>query len=178
MDIRLVTRDDAERLAEYYRSNSSHFCRWEPIREREYYSEASLQVRLSDHEQLQRSGNAAYFIGFYNNNLIAHCSLTNIVYGPFRACNMGYGVDKKWEGTGTMSKICAAAIEYAFAQLELNRIMANYMRCNERSANLLKKLGFSEEGLAKKYLNINGRWEDHVLTSLVNPANLEYPLHS
>ena len=70
-----------------------------------------------------------------------------------------------------MSKLCQAALKYAFNELELNRVMANYMPGNERSGNLLKKLGFSEEGLAKKYLKINGRWEDHVLTSLVNPAN-------
>lgn len=70
-----------------------------------------------------------------------------------------------------MSKLCLAAIKYAFHELDLNRIMANYMPSNERSGILLRKLGFSEEGLAKKYLKINGRWEDHVLTSLVNPAN-------
>lgn len=70
-----------------------------------------------------------------------------------------------------MSKVCEAAIEYAFGQLDLNRIMANYMPCNERSGGLLKKLGFSKEGLARKYLKINGRWEDHVLTSLLNPKS-------
>jgi ribosomal-protein-alanine N-acetyltransferase len=45
------------------------------------------------------------------------------------------------------------------------------MLSNERSGKLLNKLGFSEGGLAKNYLKINGRWEDHVLTSLLNPAN-------
>ncbi len=171
MEIRLVRKDDARRLADYYSSNAHHFYLWEPIREAEYYSEASMEVRLSEFEEQHRGANAAHFIGLDGGTVIAHCSLTNIVYGPFRACYMGYGVSKKFEGTGTMSKLCQAAIKYAFDELELNRVMANYMPGNERSGNLLKKLGFSEEGLAKKYLKINGRWEDHVLTSLVNSVN-------
>jgi ribosomal-protein-alanine N-acetyltransferase len=125
MDIRLITKNDAVQLAEYYSSNAHHFCQWEPIREVEYYNEISLQARLSDYEVQQRIGNAAHFIGLDGDKVIAHCALTNIIYGPFMACNMGYGVAKKFEGTGTMSKMCAAAIEYAFSHLELNRVMAN-----------------------------------------------------
>ena len=67
-----------------------------------------------------------------------------------------------------MSEAVAKAIEYMFEQQKLHRIMANYMPSNERSARLLHKLGFVVEGCAKKYLLINGQWEDHILTSLTN----------
>ena len=50
----------------------------------------------------------------------------------------------------------------------MHRIMANYMPHNQRSGNLLKKLGFVVEGYARDYLLINGKWEDHILTSLNN----------
>ncbi|OBP14486.1 hypothetical protein A5320_12010 [Rheinheimera sp. SA_1] len=172
MDISLVTKNDAGRLADYYSANAQHFYRWEPVREPGYYSESSIQVRLFEYEEQHRTGSAAHFIGLEHGRVIAHCSLTNIVYGAFRACFIGYGVSKAFEGTGSMSTLCLAATKYAFDELELNRVMANYMPCNVRSGNLLKKLGFANEGLAKKYLKINGRWEDHVLMSLVNPANL------
>ena len=171
MEIRLVDIVDAAGFAEYFSDNVEHFRPWQPIREAGYYSRESLTKRLADYEQQHAEGSAAHFVGLISGQVISHCSLTNIVYGPFRACFMGYGVSKNLEGTGTMSKVCQAAIEYAFGELELNRVMANYMPCNERSAHLLKRLGFSEEGVAKKYLKINGRWEDHVLTSLINPAN-------
>jgi ribosomal-protein-alanine N-acetyltransferase len=49
--------------------------------------------------------------------------------------------------------------------------MANHMPGNERSARLLKSLGFEEEGYAKEYLLINGKWEDHVLNSLLTKSN-------
>lgn len=171
MEIRLTSNEDAAILAEYFSTNREHFQPSEPIREADYYSSESLSKRLSEHEQQHENGSAAHFIGLVNGQVVSHCSLTNVVYGPLRGCFMGYGVSKDHEGTGVMAKVCQVAIKYAFKELGLHRIMANYMPCNERSGNLLKKLGFSEEGLAKKYLKINGRWEDHVLTSLVNPAN-------
>ena len=59
---------------------------------------------------------------------------------------------------------------YMFADLGLHRIMAGYLPHNDRSGKLLDRLGFEKEGLARKYLKINGRWEDHVLTSLINNA--------
>lgn len=84
---------------------------------------------------------------------------------------MGFGVSIEHQGSGVMTGVCKVVIDHAFGQLKLNRVMANFMPCNERSGNLLKKLGFEEEGLARRYLKINGDWEDHVLTSLVNPVS-------
>ena len=68
-----------------------------------------------------------------------------------------------------MKRIVALAIDYGFNELGLHRIMANHMPDNERSAGLLKSLGFEREGYAREYLYINGRWEDHVLNALINP---------
>jgi ribosomal-protein-alanine N-acetyltransferase len=76
--------------------------------------------------------------------------------------------DSKEEGKGLMFEALREAIRYVFVEKRLHRIMANYMPSNVRSANLLKKLGFVEEGYAKEYLLINGRWEDHILTALTN----------
>lgn len=172
MNIRLVTTADAALLAEYYLTNAEHFRRWEPLRDNNYYSEESLFIRLTEYEEQQNNGSAAHFIGTVDGYVIAHCSLTSVLYGPFRACFIGYGVAQSYQGSGAMTKLCQAAIDYAFTGLQLNRVMANYMPSNTRSGHLLKKLGFSEEGRAKKYLKINGRWEDHVLTSLLNPNEL------
>jgi starch phosphorylase len=68
-----------------------------------------------------------------------------------------------------MQEALEAAIAYMFETQNLHRIMANYIPGNERSARLLERLGFEREGYAKAYLNIAGRWQDHVLTARVNP---------
>ena len=67
-----------------------------------------------------------------------------------------------------MSEAIRKGIEYMFKEQNIHRIMANYMPSNNRSAQLLQKLGFNIEGQAKKYLLINNQWEDHILTSLTN----------
>ena len=59
---------------------------------------------------------------------------------------------------------------FAFAELRLHRIMANYRPENTRSAQVLERLGFRREGIAHDYLFIDGAWRDHVLTALVHPT--------
>ena len=66
-----------------------------------------------------------------------------------------------------MGEALGALIEYAFTELELHRLMANYRPENERSAAVLARLGFEREGFARDYLYIDGAWRDHVLTALV-----------
>ena len=66
-----------------------------------------------------------------------------------------------------MQEALSAALNHAFTELALHRVMANYMPRNHRSAAVLERLGFLREGLGQRYLNINGVWEDHVLTSLI-----------
>jgi len=78
-------------------------------------------------------------------------------------------VDREYGGSGVMMQLVRHVINYAFENLRLNRICANYMPANKRSGRLLEKLGFEKEGYAKRYLCINGQWEDHVLTALLNP---------
>ncbi len=81
---------------------------------------------------------------------------------------MGYGVDQHYEGRGVMKTLCGHVVAYAFDVLKLNRVMANYMPDNHRSAALLRNLDFTIEGTAKRYLLINGCWEDHVLSARIN----------
>ncbi len=81
---------------------------------------------------------------------------------------MGYSLDKDYEGKGVMFEALQTAIQFMFEEKHIHRIMANHLPQNQRSANLLKRLNFVQEGIAKEYLFINGRWQDHILNSLTN----------
>ena len=130
----------------------------------------SWKRRLEDQEIEFESGLSVHFIGTdqEESHVVGSCSLSNIVRGVFQACYMGYSVAKSYEGRGYMKQVVSHAIDYAFDEIGLHRIIANHMPENERSANLLKTLGFEREGYAKRYLLINGQWEDHVLSALIN----------
>lgn len=157
-------------LSNYYEANEAHLKKWSPLMPRSHHSVASWTLRLIEREKEFEEDSSVHFIGTNDAEtfVVGTCSLSNIVRGVFQSCHMGYSVDRNYEGQGVMQKIAKHTIDYAFNELELHRIIANHMPENMRSEALLRKLGFEREGYAKRYLQINGEWEDHVLNSLIN----------
>jgi ribosomal-protein-alanine N-acetyltransferase len=69
-----------------------------------------------------------------------------------------------------MTEAVRGAVAFAFETWKLHRVAASYMPRNTRSAAVLERCGFKVEGNAPAYLLIDGRWEDHVLTAIINPG--------
>jgi ribosomal-protein-alanine N-acetyltransferase len=168
MTVRTVQPQDAYRLAEYYSENMDYLKPWEPKRDISYCYPAGWQARLKIIAELQAQGSARYFILLDRDasEVIGVANFSNIIRGDFHACYLGYSLAEKHQGKGLMYEALQAAIRYMFRQQNIHRIMANYMPHNQRSAGVLKRLGFEREGYAKNYLMINGQWQDHVLTAL------------
>lgn len=162
----------AQRLFEYLSANRERFTRVGPKHAAPLsieFAKQSIEAALRDHEQ----GTGVHFLVLEparGDIIIGNLSLTNIVRGVFLACHLGYRIDAAHEGKGFMLEAVACALRYAFNELALYRVMANYMPTNTRSGALLRRLGFSVEGHARDYLFLNGAWQDHVLTSLLAPA--------
>lgn len=161
-------------LFQRYRiTNESHLQPWEPIIPYDFHADGACLQYI---EQLfsHYNQNSAYpFVALTKDKkeVIGTCSFSQVSHGAFQACYMGYAIAATHQGHELMYEIVDAAHRYMFENVGLHRIMANYMPCNSRSGRLLKKLGFEEEGKAKSYLKINGQWEDHILTSKINPAH-------
>jgi [ribosomal protein S5]-alanine N-acetyltransferase len=153
-----------------------HLDRWSPPATSAYFTEAFWRERLAIAVEDYHAGRSARFVlqaraadSPHEAPILGSCNYTNIVRGPFQACNLGYQVARSHEGRGLMSEALRATNVFVFGVLKLHRIMANYRPENARSARLLDRLGFAREGLARDYLFIDGAWRDHVLTSLTNP---------
>jgi ribosomal-protein-alanine N-acetyltransferase len=132
-----------------------------------------MKDRLAELER-QTVGNTALYLFVRrttDNTLVGECNFSNIVRGPFQACYLGFSVDGEEEGRGLMYAALEASIHHVFHELKLHRIMANYRPENVRSAALLARLGFLKEGVARRYLKINGVWADHILTAKINDAD-------
>ncbi|ELV06400.1 Ribosomal-protein-S5-alanine acetyltransferase [Brachyspira hampsonii 30599] len=95
-------------------------------------------------------------------------NFSNIYKGVFLSTTVGYKLDEFEQGKGYMTEALKAAIIIVFKELKLHRVEANIMPHNKPSLELAKRLGFEYEGLAKKYLKINGKWEDHVHMTIIN----------
>jgi len=118
------------------------------------------------------SARLVLFEGDEDGRVVGNVSYTGIVRGPVQACFLGYMLERDLEGKGVMHEALRRSIEWIFGEVGLHRIMANHLPENERSGKLLRRLGFQVEGRARAYLKLDGVWKDHVLTALVNPADL------
>lgn len=169
--IRVAEITDATKLLRYRVENRAHLSPWEPLHEAAFYTlEHCIQsIGLSRQNATQDRGYPLLVFDRHEHSILGTFSFSNIVRGAFQACHLGYGVAARMQGQGLMREVLEVGIAWAFGELGLHRIMANYLPRNERSARLLASLGFEKEGYAKQYLQIAGVWEDHVLTALIAP---------
>lgn len=157
--VRTFLPGDDRRLAKFETRNSDHFSLWK-----------STSTGPSQNSSSDQSVRFFLFLKEGSEgDIIGTCTFSQIFLGAFHACYLGYRIDAAHEGKGLMSEALEKAIAHMFQEENIHRIMANYMPANTRSARLLESLGFKIEGRAENYLLINGKWEDHVLTSLTNP---------
>jgi ribosomal-protein-alanine N-acetyltransferase len=92
-------------------------------------------------------------------------TLDNIRRGPAQDGTLGYWIGEPFARQGYMHEAIEAVVHYAFETLDLSRIQAACLPENKASRGVLEKCGFKYEGVAQSYLQINGRWRNHVLYS-------------
>lgn len=174
LELRQALVGDAAAVARYYAENEEHLRPWSPKRPRGFASEAHWRRVVPQMDAEWKAGrNLRLFAwSLRESPVIGTVSLSQISHGAFRQAYLGYELAAAWQGRGYAREMVRAVVAYAFDELGLHRVAANYMPHNERSGRLLRELGFVVEGYAKSYLAINGRWEDHVMTALVNPVDL------
>jgi ribosomal-protein-alanine N-acetyltransferase len=182
MLLRVPTLKDIPEIIRHFRDNEAHLAPFEPSKPPDFYSEKYWLERISQHHDDYHADRAVRFYLFEIENgvkVVGTVGLTQIFRGAFQACYLGYGLGESYQGKGFMFEAVSAVIHFSFHELNIHRVMANHLPENERSARLLKRLGFQRECVAREYLNINGTWRDHVLNSLHNPdwrAERELPL--
>lgn len=172
LSLRVVSTEDAQYIVRYYRENKEFLGPWEPLRSKEFYTVPFWRSMCEKARQDFLTGKSMRLVFSLKSSapepVIGVVNFNNIIRGVFQACHLGYSIAQHYQGQGLMQEALRTAIDFAFEQLQLHRIMANYMPRNERSGKLLRKLGFAPEGYARDYLKIAGKWEDHILTALVH----------
>ncbi|BCX09369.1 alanine acetyltransferase [Fischerella major NIES-592] len=170
--LRMATQEDIPEIIQYFTENKTYFTPFYPRWADSFFTEEywQLQLELNFHE-FRNDLSLRLFLFLRDNprKIIGTINFSNFVRGVAQYCNLGYGLAEAEQGKGYMTEALQAAIAYIFKELNMHRVMANYMPHNQRSGNLLKRLGFVVEGYARNYLLIDGQWQDHILTSLTNP---------
>ncbi len=93
--------------------------------------------------------------------LVGVINVSEIVRGVFRSAYLGYCAFMPYQGQGYMAAALRRVVSECFGKYRLHRVEANIQPENQRSIDLVKKLGFRKEGYSERYLKVGGRWRDH-----------------
>lgn len=161
-----------EQVLDYYRDNRGFLEPYEPKREENFFTYRQQSIDLYNDTFYFEHGSALklYLCLKESDRIIGIVNFSQIIMGPFKSCYLGYSLLETYLKKGYMIEAVKKGIEIIFLQYGLHRIEANVMPSNQASINLLEKLNFSYEGTARKYLCINGKWEDHKHYVLLNES--------
>lgn len=169
--VRFAEAADVPQVVRYFRDNREHLAPSRPLVGEEFHSEGFWHAQVRANLSEFREGKSVRLFLFDRarpERVIGNANFTQVFRSPAHYCTLGYGLDREYEGKGMMREGLETALEYMFGPQNFHRVQANYVPRNERSGGLLRRLGFVIEGYARDYLLLNGRWEDHILTSKTN----------
>ncbi len=157
-------------VIDYLSRNKVFLSNIEPIRSEHYYTEEyQKKILIDEYLQVWNNASVKYWLTKKGEERIIGTIIFNgIIKGSFQSCYLSYRLDKDELQKGYMQEAIEKGIEIAFKDMGLHRIEANLMPDNKWSIDMLSKLGFENEGFSKKYLKIQGKWEDHIHMVLLN----------
>lgn len=170
--VRLAGADEGAAVLRFYKQNRERLRPFDPERPDYFYEDRFWRMQLRQNVDDYTADRALRLFIYPKSDeqrVIGNVGFSNVVRGVGQYCTLGYSIDGEFEGRGLMREALQVSIDFAFDSLHLHRIEANYMPHNRRSGELLRRLGFMVEGYSRDYLRINGRWEDHIRTALINP---------
>lgn len=139
---------------------------WEPVWAPDHLTKRSFTNRVYWAQRASRNGSALpLFLIRRDGTLLGAITLDTIRRGPAQSATIGYWIGQPFARQGYMREAIGAVVQHAFTEMELSRIEAACLPENTPSRGVLERSGFKYEGVAQSYLQINGRWRNHVLYS-------------
>ena len=161
----VLKKSAAYKVNDYYVKNRGFHQRWAQTQPDSYFT-AKIQKEYikSDASNFFNDKMLPFYIFEKDDHerVLGRISLFNIVRGGMQSAAVGYHQDEDCCGKGYMHEALVAVAHFGFEDLKLHRIEAFILPDNERSMNLVRKVGFVEEGIRYSYMHINGRWQDHI----------------
>jgi ribosomal-protein-alanine N-acetyltransferase len=163
--LRLPEMADHIPWATLRRDGEAFLREWEPEWSSDHFSRKAFRNRVYWSHRARDEGRALalFLIRRQDGRLIGAITLDNIRRGPSQSGQVGYWVGPAYARQGYMGEALDALIRHAFQMMDLTRVEAACLASNAASRALLERSGFGYEGVVRGYLQIAGRWRDHVL---------------
>jgi ribosomal-protein-alanine N-acetyltransferase len=167
---RALAPDHAPALARLVRENRQFLAPWEPVREERWFTEDGQRDEVADALERAALGLSLPRVIVDGEDVVGRITLNNVVRGAFRSSSLGYWLAERATGRGLATQAVGEMLHVAFGELGLHRVEAGTLLHNIASQRVLERAGFLRYGLAPQYLRIAGRWQDHVLFQVLDPA--------
>ncbi|HEX5365789.1 MAG TPA: GNAT family protein [Acidimicrobiales bacterium] len=177
--LRPLTPADFAAWQEVRRRNDAWLTPWEPARNPTMpdvvESQQAFTMRCNARERERQLGTGFGFGIFVPTRpehrrsrelLAGEINISSLQRGPLQSAYVGYWIDQAQAGNGYVPEALVVVARFAFEQLGLHRIQVSIIPRNHRSRRVVEKLKLRDEGIAQRYLEINGVWEDHVRYAL------------
>ncbi|HEV2188341.1 MAG TPA: GNAT family protein [Stellaceae bacterium] len=166
--LRPPERADYDEWATLRARSRSFLTPWEPTWPPDALSRSSFRARIARYGEDWRSDQGYNFFIFRDDEtLVGGVGLSNVRRGVAETASLGYWVGEAFARQGFMTAALPLVLDFSFGRLRLHRVEAACLPTNVPSRALLKRTGFTEEGYARRYLLIDGKWQDHVLFAIL-----------
>jgi [ribosomal protein S5]-alanine N-acetyltransferase len=164
--LRPLVTEDFPAWQEVRRRNAGWLLKWEPKRQSgapdPVESRDAFAVRCGARHRERQLGTGYGYGIFVDGHFAGEVNLSIVQRGPFQSAYLGYWIDEARAGQGYMPEAVVVVLRSAFEELRLHRVQISIIPRNGPSRRVVEKLGIRDEGVALRYLEINGVWEDHV----------------
>jgi [ribosomal protein S5]-alanine N-acetyltransferase len=165
LSLRLPEHSDWRQWSELRNDSIEFLAKWEPVWANDHLTRRGFTNRVYWSQRAEAQGTALpmMIIRRDDNQLLGALTLDNIRRGPSQTGTFGYWIGQPFARQGYMREAILALTHHAFTRMDLSRMEAACLPENTASRGVLEKCGFKYEGVAQSYLQINGRWRNHVL---------------
>ena len=165
MVLRLPVHADFRQWSALRQESASFLKPWEPSWSQDHLTRKAFLNRVYWANRSVAQGTAVplFLERRTDNRVLGAITLDNIRRGPAQAGTIGYWIGEPYARSGFMREALTALVHHAFEVLDLSRLESACLPENAASRGLLEKCGYKYEGVAQSYLQVNGRWRNHVL---------------
>ncbi len=165
MTLRLPQHGDFRAWSTLRDQSAPFLTPWEPVWAADHLSRKAFTSRIYWANRSTSQGTALplLLIRRADAALLGAITLDNIRRGPSQAGTLGYWMGQAHARQGYMREAILSVVHHAFTVMDLSRVEAACLPENAASRGVLEKFGFKYEGVAQSYLQIAGRWRNHVL---------------
>ena len=164
--LRPLTTSDFTQWSEVRVRNESWLVPWEPTRTAgaadPTRSRDSYGSRCAARDRERHAGSAYGFGLFVDDAFAGEININNVIRGALQSGTLGYWIDRERAGHRYVAEGVVVLCRFAFEELDLHRLEICIVPRNTNSRRVMEKLAIREEGVAQRYLEINGVWEDHL----------------